>query len=85
MGNQQGAGSDLCGDTCDGVMKKVGPAACAMSWNDGCKNHPPPDGFNKTTTIGQLCPKQCNVGGSDPHGKALKVNVHGPHLMRDVK
>ena len=49
----------LCGHSCAEVHDALGATMCSMTWRDGCKASPPPEGFQADGLVRRLCPVQC--------------------------
>eukprot|EP00756_Hemistasia_phaeocysticola_P045957 Hpha_TRINITY_DN19714_c0_g1::TRINITY_DN19714_c0_g1_i1::g.21715::m.21715 len=81
---------DVCGNTCAQTLKFFGPAACDLTWKDGCTNKathvtlPAPQGFTNASTVAQLCPQSCGAIEGSLSDKDTSVHVKGVRLMRDV-
>lgn len=51
--------SDLCGTPCQDVVDAAGYTVCAITWADGCGDAPPPEGFDVSSTVAEMCAKSC--------------------------
>ena len=50
---------ELCGTPCQDVVDTSGYTVCAITWSDGCGDAPPPEGFEASSTVAQMCAKSC--------------------------
>lgn len=49
---------DLCGSTCREVVVQK-RESCLFQWRDGCEGYEPPEGFAISSTLQELCPREC--------------------------
>ena len=55
----QNAVADVCGTPCQDVVDRSGLAVCAVTWEAGCGDVPPPPGFGADATVAELCRRSC--------------------------
>lgn len=51
--------ADVCGTYCQELVDTHGILMCGVTWEQGCGDEPPPDGFNAGSTVAQLCAHAC--------------------------
>lgn len=50
---------DICGTPCQDVVDQGSISMCDLTWQDGCGDVPPPEGFAASATVAQLCAHTC--------------------------
>jgi len=55
----ENAVADVCGTPCQDIVDASGVGVCAVTWEQGCGNTPPPPGFEATATVAELCEGAC--------------------------